>query len=62
MGFIAIVGCGALGGALAHKIAGRDRIAEVRLIDPEGRVAQGKALDILQASPVEQILDPPHLG
>jgi malate dehydrogenase len=54
MGFIAIAGCGALGGALAHKLAGRDRVAEVRLIDPEGRIAQGKALDILQASPVEQ--------
>ena len=54
MGFIAIAGCGALGGALAHKLAGRDRVAEVRLIDPEGRIAQGKALDILQSSPVEQ--------
>jgi malate dehydrogenase len=54
MGFIAIAGCGALGGALAHKLAGRDRVAEVRLIDPETRIAQGKALDILQSSPVEQ--------
>jgi malate dehydrogenase len=54
MGFIAIVGCGALGGALAHKLASRDRVAEVRLIDAEGRMAQGKALDILQAAPVEQ--------
>jgi malate dehydrogenase len=53
MGFIAIAGCGALGGALAHKLAGRDRVSEVRLIDPEGRIAQGKALDILQSSPVE---------
>jgi malate dehydrogenase len=54
MGFIAIAGCGALGGALAHKLAGRDRVAEVRLVDPEGAMAQGKALDILQASPIEQ--------
>jgi malate dehydrogenase len=54
MGFIAIAGCGALGGALAHKLAGRDRVAEIRLIDPAGRIAQGKALDILQSSPVEQ--------
>ena len=54
MGFIAIAGCGALGGAVAHKLAGRDRAAEVRLVDPEGRMAQGKALDILQSSPVEQ--------
>ena len=54
MGFIAIAGCGALGGTLAHKLAGRDRVAEIRLIDPEGRIAQGKALDILQSSPVER--------
>ena len=32
MGFIAIAGCGALGGAVAHKLAGRDRAAEVRQI------------------------------
>ena len=32
----------------------RARVGEVRLIDPEGRVAEGKALDILQSSPVEQ--------
>lgn len=54
MGFIAIVGCGALGGAVAHKVAGRDRVAEVRLVDPEGGIAQGKALDILQSAPIEQ--------
>ena len=53
MGFIAIVGCGALGGALAHKLAARNRLAEVRLIDPAGAMAQGKALDIQQAGPIE---------
>jgi malate dehydrogenase len=53
MSFVAIVGSGPLGGALAHKLAARDRVREVRLIDAEERVAQGKALDILQASPVE---------
>jgi malate dehydrogenase len=51
--FIAIVGSGPIGGALAHKLAGRDRVSEVRLIDPEGRVAEGKALDIRQSSPIE---------
>jgi malate/lactate dehydrogenase len=54
MAFIAIVGCGALGGALAHKLAGRDRAAEVRLIDPHGAQARGKALDIQQSAAVEQ--------
>jgi malate dehydrogenase len=50
---VAIIGAGPLGGALARALAGRGRVGEVRLIDPEGRVAEGKALDILQSSPVE---------
>jgi malate dehydrogenase len=54
MATIAIIGAGAMGGALAHALAGRSRVSEVRLIDPEGRIAEGKALDILQSSPVEQ--------
>lgn len=53
MSVIAIIGAGPLGGALAHKLAGRSRVAEVRLIDPEDGVARGKALDILQSGPVE---------
>ncbi len=53
MSFTAIVGAGALGGALAHRLASRDRTRDVRLIDVEGTVAQGKALDILQSSPIE---------
>lgn len=53
MGFIAIVGSGALGGAVAHALAVRDRVAEVRLIDPTGQVARGKALDIQQSSPID---------
>jgi malate dehydrogenase len=52
--FIAVVGCGPVGGALAHTLARRDRVDEIRLIDPFGGMAQGKALDILQSSPVEQ--------
>src|SRR2546423_12362305 len=54
MPFIAVIGAGPLGGALAHTLAGRSRVTEVRLIDPEGRIADGKALDILQSSPIEQ--------
>jgi malate dehydrogenase len=53
MSFIAIVGAGAIGGALAHRLALRDRVRRVRLIDPEGRIAEGKALDIAQSSPVD---------
>jgi len=54
MSTVAIIGAGPIGGALAHTLAGRGRIGEVRLIDPEGRIAEGKALDILQSSPIEQ--------
>jgi malate dehydrogenase len=53
MPFVAIVGSGPLGGTIAHKLAARDRVHEVRLIDAQDRVAQGKALDILQSSPIE---------
>jgi malate dehydrogenase len=53
MSFIAIVGAGALGGALAQRLASRGRIREVRLIDEQGRLAQGKALDIQQSGAVD---------
>ena len=53
MSFVAIVGAGPLGGALAHALAERDRVREIRLIDAEERIAMGKALDILQSSPIE---------
>jgi malate/lactate dehydrogenase len=53
MSVVAIIGAGDLGGALASRLASRDRVREVRLIDPAGGVAAGKALDILQAGPVE---------
>jgi malate dehydrogenase len=53
MSVIAIIGAGALGGALAQKLAERSRAREIRLIDPEESVARGKALDIVQSGPVE---------
>lgn len=53
MSVVAIIGAGDLGGALASKLASRDRVREVRLIDAASGVAAGKALDILQACPVE---------
>jgi malate dehydrogenase len=53
MSTIVIVGAGALGGALAHKLASRDRVARIHLVDDNKAVASGKALDIQQAGPVE---------
>lgn len=54
MSTVAIIGAGPLGGALAHALAARGRVDEVRLIDTQGRIAEGKALDILQSGPIEQ--------
>lgn len=53
MPFVAILGAGPLGGALAYALACRSRFDEVRLIDPEKTIAAGKALDILQSGPVD---------
>jgi len=50
---VAIIGAGELGGALAHVLARRNAARFIRLIDEKGRVAEGKALDILEAAPVE---------
>jgi malate dehydrogenase len=50
---VAIIGAGALGGAVAHAIARRDVARGVTIVDDAGRVAAGKALDIAQAAPVE---------
>ena len=51
MSVIAIIGAGTLGGTLARVVASHDLYREVRLIDD---VAAGKALDILQAGPIER--------
>jgi malate dehydrogenase len=53
MAYVAIVGAGELGGLLAHGLARRQLAADVGLFDEQGRVAEGKALDIMQAAPVE---------
>jgi malate dehydrogenase len=50
---VAIVGAGELGGLVAHALARKNSAEVVRLIDDSGRVAEGKALDISQAAPVE---------
>ena len=51
---MAILGAGTLGGAIAHKLASRGRISEVRLIDSTSGIAAGKALDIQQAAAIER--------
>jgi malate dehydrogenase len=48
----AILGAGPIGSAIAHRLAERARLGEVRLIDDQGAVAAGKALDIRQAGPI----------
>jgi len=50
---VAIIGAGELGGLLAHALARRNVAPHIYLIDDNGRAAQGKALDIAQAAPVE---------
>ena len=50
---IAIVGAGELGGVTAHALARRNIASTIRLIDDRGRIAEGKALDIAQAAPIE---------
>ena len=54
MPVIAIIGAGTLGGDLAYRAASLGLYREVRLIDDAGDVAAGKALDILQAGPLER--------
>src|SRR5258707_873338 len=50
---VAIIGAGELGGATAHLLARRDLARTITIVDEAGRVAAGKALDIMQAAPIE---------
>jgi malate dehydrogenase len=51
---IVILGAGELGGALARQLAAADVVATVVLVDDSGKIAEGKALDIRQAAPIDQ--------
>ena len=51
---VAIIGAGELGGALAHRLAVRDVVSTLCLIDETGTVAAGKALDLMQGAPIER--------
>ncbi|MCC7416554.1 MAG: hypothetical protein IT176_05375 [Acidobacteria bacterium] len=53
MSDVAIIGADDLGGAIAHLLAGRNLVRAIRLADDRGRVAAGKALDIVQAGAIE---------
>ncbi|MGH9328812.1 MAG: hypothetical protein ACRD09_00075 [Vicinamibacterales bacterium] len=55
MSLVAIIGAGELGAAVAARVAARDRVGELRLVDPAGggSIAAGKALDIQQSGPIE---------
>jgi malate dehydrogenase len=50
---VAIIGAGPVGGELAFLLARQDIARAVALIDESGQVAAGKALDIMQSSPIE---------
>jgi malate dehydrogenase len=50
---VAIIGAGPVGGELAFLLARQDVAQSVALIDDCGQVAAGKALDIMQSSPIE---------
>jgi malate/lactate dehydrogenase len=50
---IVILGAGELGGALARQLAAADIARHIVLVDESATVAEGKALDIRQAAPVD---------
>jgi malate dehydrogenase len=52
MATVAIIGAGALGGAVAQALASRDTVRRVLLVDAAAGVAAGKALDLLQSGAV----------
>jgi len=49
---IALIGAGNIGGTLAH-LAGLKELGDVVMFDIVGGVPQGKALDLVQSSPIE---------
>jgi len=53
MSNVCILGAGELGGSTAHALARGGRVGRVLLIDEQGTLAAGKALDIQQSGAVE---------
>jgi malate dehydrogenase len=54
MSLVAIIGAGEIGGAVARALASRARVDAVRLIDDNGPVAAGKALDLMQSGAISR--------
>jgi malate dehydrogenase len=54
MATVCIIGAGDIGGATAHALARGERVSRVLLVDADGNVAAGKALDIQQSGAVDQ--------
>ena len=50
---VCILGAGELGGAIAHALARGGQVQRILLIDANGGVAAGKALDIRQSGAIE---------
>jgi malate dehydrogenase len=53
MSVVAILGAAPIGASIAHTLARRACVRDVRLVDVAAGVAAGKALDIRQSGPVE---------
>jgi len=51
---VVIFGAGELGGAIARQLAAADVASQIILVDEAGKVAEGKALDIRQAAPIDR--------
>ena len=54
MATVCIIGAGDIGGACAHALARGERVSRVLLVDGDGKVAAGKALDIQQSGAVDR--------
>jgi malate dehydrogenase len=54
MSTVCIIGAGDIAGAAAHALARGERVSRVLLVDAEGKVAAGKALDIQQSGAVDR--------
>jgi len=52
MARVVIVGAGAIGSAIAQRLAERNRVREIVFVDDAPQVAAGKALDIRQSGPI----------